>query len=63
VHQLVELLGHLLQRGLLGVDHDGHPGDLRVLGLTDRERVDVEPAAGEQPGHPGQDARLVFHQD
>ena len=30
--QLVELLGHLLERQLLDVDHDGHPGDVVVLG-------------------------------
>jgi hypothetical protein len=37
VHQLVQLLGHLLERQVLDVDHDRHPGDLRVLGRADRE--------------------------
>ena len=61
--ELVELLGHLLQRQVLDVDDDGHPGDVRVLGLAHRERVDVEPAAGEQRGDPGQDAGLVLDED
>src|SRR5262249_17830897 len=56
------LLGDLLQGGVLGVDHDRDPGDLGVLGLADRERVDVEAATGEHAGHPGQDAGLVLHQ-
>ena len=35
--QLVELLGDLLERGVLDVDDDRHPGDLGVLGRADRE--------------------------
>jgi hypothetical protein len=46
--ELVELLGHLLQRQLLDVDDDGHAGDLGVLGRADGEGVDVEAAPGEQ---------------
>ena len=61
--QLVELLGDLLQRQLLDVDHDGHPRDLRVLGRAHGEGVDVEAAAGEQAGDPGEDAGLVLDQD
>src|SRR5882724_2172510 len=63
VDQLVELLRHLLKRVLLAVHHDGHPGDLRVLGRSDRERLDVEAAPGEQAGDPDQDARFVLDQD
>jgi hypothetical protein len=48
---------------LLDVDHDRHAGDVGVLGLADRERVDVEAAPGEQPGDPGQHAGLVLDQD
>ena len=52
--QLVELLGDLLERQLvLDVDHDGHPRDPGVLGRPDRERLDVEAAAGEQRRRPG----------
>src|SRR6478609_3355401 len=63
LHQLVELLGHLLERRALDVDHDRHPGHLGVLGRTDREGVDVEAAAAEQAGDPGEHARLVLDQD
>ena len=34
-----------------------------VVGRPDRERVDVESAAREQAGDPGQDTRLVLDQD
>jgi hypothetical protein len=33
-----------------------------VLGFGDRERIDVVAAAGEQPDHPRQHARLVVDQ-
>src|SRR6202012_4305678 len=62
VDQLVQLLGDLLQRALVAVDHDRDAGDLVVLGGPDREGVDVEVAAGEQPGDPDQDPRLVLDQ-
>ena len=60
--QLVELLGDLLQRGVLDVDHDGHPRDLLVLGRAHGERLDVEAAPAEQAGDPGQHAGLVLDQ-
>src|SRR5690606_31018298 len=63
VDELVELLGDLLQGQVLDVHHDGDTGDLRVLGDTDGERVDVEAAAGEQGGDPGEDAGSVLHMD
>ena len=63
VDQLVELLGHLLKRMLLAVHHDGHPGDLLVLGRPDREGLDVEAAPGEQAGDADEDTRLVLDQD
>jgi hypothetical protein len=44
VDQLVELLGHLLERDVLAVDDDRLPGDLVVLRRSDGERVDVEAA-------------------
>ena len=58
--QLVQLLGDLLERRVLDVDHDRHPGDLGVLGRADRQGVDVEAAAAEQAGDAGQDAGLVL---
>src|SRR5579863_8466792 len=60
VDELVQLLGHLLERVLLAVDHDSDAGELLVLGRPDRQRLDVEAAAGEQAGDPDQDARLVL---
>src|ERR671914_235736 len=62
VDQLVELLGDLLEREVVDGDDDRHPRDLGVLGGPDRERLDVEPAAREQAGHPGEHARLVLDQ-
>src|SRR5690606_25739255 len=61
--QLVELLGHLLQGQELHVDDDGHPGDLGMLGRTDREAVDVEATTAEEGSDTGQDAGLVLDQD
>ena len=43
-------------------DHDRDPRQVRVLGLADREAVDVEPARGEHARDVRQDARLVLHQ-
>ena len=61
--QLVELLGDLLERRLLDVDHDRHPRDVGVLGRADRQGVDVEAAPAEEPGDAGQDAGLVLDED
>src|SRR5579863_4571331 len=63
IDELVELLGDLLERVLLAVHHDRHPGDLLVLGRPDREGLDVEAAPGEQAGDADQDARLVLDKD
>ena len=63
VDELVELLGHLLDREAARVDRDRHARAVRVLGRADGEGVDVEAAPGEQAGHAGQDAGLVLHQD
>src|SRR5690625_397606 len=62
VDQLVQLLGHLLQRQLRGVDDHRDPGDLRVLGGADGEGVDVEGTAGEEGGDAREHAGLVLHQ-
>ena len=63
VDQLVELLGHLVDRVDRAVDGQGDPRDLGVLGRADGEGVDVEAAAAEQPGDPGEDAGPVLDQD
>ena len=62
VDQLVQLLGHLVDRVRGAVDRQGDARQLRVVGRPDHERVYVEAAPGEQPRHAGQDARLVLHQ-
>src|SRR5262249_39405734 len=46
--ELVQLLGHLLQRGVLDVDDDRHPRDLLVLGGAHGEGLDVEAAPAEE---------------
>src|SRR5690606_23504573 len=58
--ELVQLLGHLLEREAIDADHDGHAADLGVLRRTHRERVDVEPTPAEQARDPGENARLVL---
>jgi hypothetical protein len=63
VDELVQLLGHLLERQLLDVDDDRHPRHLGLLGRTDRERIDVEAATREQTGNPRQHARLVLDEN
>src|SRR3954471_21406682 len=62
VDQLVQLLRDLLERLLLDVDDDRHPGDAGALGGADRERVDVEAARSEQARDPGENSRPVFDQ-
>ena len=59
---LLELLADLLEVPVVAHHHDGDPREVRVLGLADREAVDVEPARGEHARDLGQDARLVLHQ-
>ncbi len=59
---LVELLADLLQREIVAVDDEGHARQVGVLGLADREAVDVEAARGEHSRDMGQDAGLILHQ-
>src|SRR3954454_18867307 len=63
VDQLVQLLGHLVDRVDGAVERQGDPGDAGVVGRADRERVDVEAAAREEPGDPRQHARFILDQD
>ena len=59
----MQLLGDLIDRVQCPVQRQRDPGDPLVVGRADRERVDIEPAAREQAGDPGQDAGLVLDQD
>ena len=63
VDQLVQLLGHLLERQLVDVDDDRDARETRHLGHADGEGLDVEAAAGEQPGDAGQQTRLVLDEE
>ena len=63
IDELVKLLGHLVDRVDGSVERERDPRGALVIGRTDGERVDVEPAAREQPRDPGQDTGLVLHQD
>src|SRR3954468_24379543 len=63
VDELVQLLGHLIDRVDGAVEGEGDPRDRRVIGRADGERVDVEAAAGEEPGDARQHARLVLDLD
>jgi hypothetical protein len=63
VDELVQLLGHLVDRVHRAVDSERDARQRLVVGRPDHERVDVEPAAREQAGDPGQDARLVLDED
>ena len=62
VDELVQLLGDLVHRVLVAVDHEGHPGQTGQLALAHGQAGDVEAAPPEQAGDAVQDPRLVFHQ-
>src|SRR5207249_9115373 len=63
VDQLVQLLRDLIDRVQRTVQRQRDPRQVLVVRRPDGERVDVEPAAGEQARDPGQDTRLVLHQN
>src|SRR3954454_18991966 len=63
VDELVQLLGHLVDRVDGAVEGEGDPRDGRVVGRSDGEGVDVEAATGEEPGDARQHARLVLDLD
>ena len=59
-HQAVELILDLLDHHRRAAGDDGDAREmLLVLGLRDGERVDIVAAAGKQPDHARQHARLV----
>src|SRR6185312_15600189 len=63
VHQLVQLLGDLLDDLVGAGGDDGHAREGRVLGRRDRQRLDVVPARGEETCHARKSAGLVLHED
>ena len=58
----MELLGDLVDRVDRAVERERDPRDVGILGRADRERVDIEAAAAEEAGDPGEDARAVLDQ-
>jgi hypothetical protein len=63
LHQLGQLLDHLLQDLVVAADHDRDPGEFRVDGRAHGQALDVVGAGGKQPADPGEDARVVLDQD
>ena len=62
-HHAVELVLDLLDHHRRARGDDGDAGEVFLaLGLGDRETLDVVAAAGEQPDHAREHARLVLHQ-
>ena len=60
--QPLGLEDELAQRLFIAGDGHGDAADRRVVGGGHRQAVDVEAAAAEQVGHPGQNTALVVHQ-
>src|SRR5262249_12694383 len=56
-------LGDLLQRRRLHVGDDRDAAEALVLRRRHGEAEDVEPAPGEEAGHPGQHTGPVLHED
>ena len=56
------LFGHLAHGVVVAVYHKSHAGQARLFAIAHGQAGDVESPAAEHAGHPGQDARLVFHQ-
>ena len=61
-HDLAQLLSHLFEDAVVTDHDDGHPRQGGVLGPPDNERIDIEPARREHPGHVRQDPRLILNQ-
>ena len=59
---LLELLAHLIQVPVVAHDDDRDPREIRVLGLPDRQAIDIESPRGEHPRDVRQHAGLVLHQ-
>ena len=60
--QTLGLEDELLELLFVAVDGDGDAADGGIVGGRNRQAVDVEAAAAEQAGNPGQNAALVVHQ-
>src|SRR6185312_7643686 len=63
VHELVQLLGDLLDDLVGSHGHDRHARHGRILGGRHGERLDVVAARGEEPGHARERPGLVLDED
>ncbi len=61
VHQFVELLGHLLEHGVVAAHDDGHAGSGGIHRGTDVQRINVEAASAEHSGDAREHTGTVFH--
>ncbi len=53
----------LISRHGIGLDDDGHARHRRVFGRSDGQRLDVEAAARDEPGHARKHAGLVLYEN
>lgn len=63
VHQLVQLLGDLLQDRVVATDGDRHTGGGGIHCRSHVEGVDIEPTTAEHSGNARQHAEFVFNED
>ena len=61
--QLVELFVDLLDHLIVAVGHERDPRDSRIERFGDRQALDVEAPAAEQPGNAREHAELVLDED
>jgi len=62
VDELVELLGDLLNDGILAGGHQGQAGNIRLKGLGHGQAFNVEAPATEKAGDSGQNSRFILQQ-
>ena len=63
IHQLAQLLEAEVERGIVAHEDGGDPRQRRVMRGRNVQRIDIEAAPGEHPGHARQNAELVFNED
>ena len=62
IHQLVQLLGDLLDDAIITGSNYGHPRQGRIFGRRHRQGLDVVSPLGKQAHYPAQGAGFVFQQ-
>lgn len=61
--ELVQLFDTLVQLLRVPFYSGRYPGEIRIVGGTDIEGVDVESAPTEHPRHAGENAEVILNQD